>query len=402
MRDALNYLQLRHTKLQYLPRSIIEGGGIFHKIGTSIPLEIEEISEEHAEEQLQVTIEDFLRRPYKEHLMRLKVLFGPKSCEIILGASSITADTAATGLLANDLLTRYSVLCNDPSKAPTEVEIAPVVDEIANAFPKRTRTSMLGWRGVVASLRHIGTFKTMTQSHYRLSSEDSPGTFFSVELSPELTKTLEANAIKANVDLLSAFSAAATIAAEEHVFHYPKQITGGGVNVTPSSNYDLNINHNLRTDGFQPAFPNETMMVAEAHTYHQFAISNRNVWDSAMVIYRDCAQAISQDTLFDAYHFEVTAASAKARNLSTVPNPSFTFQDARDLELSRQVIDDLKIEDIRYAETPVPGNCKVVLSKFKNKLQVSFSFPSAAMTASEAEKVVDGAIELLRPAPPTL
>lgn len=433
MRDSLNYLQLRHSKLQYQARLLVEGGGLYSKLSSGIPLEIEERVDEHAEEQLQSTIEDFLRRPMQEHLLRIKVLFAADSCDIIVGTSNAAADVASTGMLVNELLDRYAQLVNDPAAAPTEVEIAPMIDDLTNIFPASTQTSFASWRGIVASFREFGrlTSAVRSQSPLRLSAAEGPTSFVTMELSQELTRTMEENAIKAGVDMLSAFAAATSLGTKRKLFNVSApalpliseteesqpgalDVVQEGITARPPTspidgssgiNVDFMINHDMRIDCFQPAFPNDTMAVAEATSYHQTdsgdAVTDRNVWDMAKDIYSDVSKTISSDRLFDSYHFAITAASVKTRQLGSVPQPPMIFQDARNLAIDYDTISKLDITDIRYAETATRGNCKVVISKFQKKLQLSYNFPSGAMTHAEAEALADAAIDLLRE-PPSL
>lgn len=426
MRDSLNYLQLRHSKLQYQARLLVEGGGVYSKLASGIPLEIEERVDEHSEEQLQAAIEDFLRRPMQEHLLRIKVLFAADSCDIVIGTSTAAADTAATGMLVNELLQRYVSLMDDPANAATEAEIAPMIDDLTNIFPSSMRTSFASWRGIIASFREFGRYtkSLSSQSPLRLSTTEGPASFVTLELSQELSRTIENNAVKAQVDLLSAFAAATSIGAKRKLFNLAanpqplikeEEVEGAQVdtNLTraPSApigessniNVDFFINHDMRIDCFQPAFPNDTMTIAETPAYQQVnsggVDSDRDVWAVAKDIYNNSAEVISKDRLFDSYHFAITAASVKARQLNSVPQPPFTFQDARNLAIESSTIEKLRIQDIRYAETAARANCKFVLSRFQHKLQLSYNFPSSSMSAQEAETLADVAIELLRESP---
>lgn len=430
MRDSLNYLQLRHSKLQYEARMIMEGGGLYSKLNSGIPLEIEERVEEHAEEQLQATIQDFLRAPMKEHLLRIKILFAADSCDVIVGTSNGAADTASTGMLANDLLQRYAHLTTDPASAPTTVEIAPMIEELSNIFPSRYQEGFLGLRGMLNGFRELSRNMNAVnhQSPLRLSAAESPASFVTLELSPELSRTIEENAIKADVDVLSAFAAATSIGAKRKLFDLAAPAAPliaeeskaegdvaqeGAILRAPNAavpqsadvHVDFMINHDMRVACFQPSLPNDSMTVAETASYHCVKSGDidvdRDVWAMAKDIYSDVSNVISSDRLLSLYSFSVTAASVKKRQLSSMPKPSFVFQDARNLAIDYNALSALKISDVRYAETATRGACKVVLSKFQKKLQLSYNFPSGAMSPTEAESIADAAIDLLRQ-PPSL
>ena len=393
--DSLSFLQTKHTKLQYQSKTIVQGGGIYGKLNSSLPVEVEEMKEEDSEAQLQEAIEHLMRKPLIEHQLVVKAIFAPKSCDLVVGVSNGAADIAASGMLVNDLLRRYADLLRDASKAPTSTEIAPIIDDLSNIFPSATRTSFLGWRAVKASMKEYTRMAKaiQVQSPLRLQLDQSPPSFFTIELSSELSSSLERKAIDNGVDMLSAFAAAVSLAARDKLFKL-------SVDRDQSIPVDLWINHDLRIDGFQPHFPNNTMTVAEVPSYHILSSgsssSSRNVWEMAREIYDDVKRVISTDQLFDSYHFAPTASAVKVRSISSVPMAPFVFQEAHGLTIDPSVVEQLEIDDIRLAETATPGTCKLILSRFNHKLQLSFNFPVGAMNAAEAEVVTDAALDLLR------
>ena len=397
LKDALDFVQAKHTKLQFAAKTILEGGGVYGKVDSALPLEIEERQEDD-EAHLQVAMETFLQRPMTEHLMKVKVLAAPESCDIVFGVSNGAADVASTGMLVDEVMARYAQLIKDPSKAATTVETAPIVDELANIFPSSTKSSFLGWKGIMASMRSFtnSTKALQAQSPFRFPTDPSASSFFTLELSPELTQAIEHNAATQGTDLLSAIAAGTSLASKKKLFKLSQEIQ-------QDINVDFNITHDLRSAGFMPPIPNDTMTLAEIPSYHSVLSGNtsgdRSVWDVAKDIFKSTQDTVASDSLFDAYHFSVTAASVRARKLGSIPHPPFDFQNAGNLYISPRTIEQLAIDDIRVAETALPGTCKVIIGKFNRKLQLSFNFQDHSMSAQEAEAVTDVALELLRDQP---
>lgn len=426
MRDSLDYLQLRHTKLQYHVKRLVGGTGLYAKLSSGLPLEIEERVEDQAEEQLQHTIEDMLSRPMLEHMMRVKVIFGAESCDVVIATSISAADVTSTGMIANDLLSRYAELVNDPANVSTTAEIAPVWSELSKIFPKKMSPGFMSFRSLLIALSYSKEMLVATpkQSKLRLPSPGpAPPTFFTLELSSELSETLEKNAMKANVDILSAFAAATSLGAKRKLFNLEavasdaaeanngevseieKRSPSGPIANDADITIDMNITHDMRVSCFQPPIPNNTMSVAEMDSYVAVpsgaVATDRDVWSVAKDIYAHSAKVISSNELMAAYYYSVTASSALTYELDSLPRPSFAFQDAKDLSIDYETINKLKIDDIRFAESAKQRACKLILSKFNRKLQLSYNYPAGLLNPNEAEAIADAAIDLLR-VPPSL
>lgn len=401
LKDALDYVQVKHSKLQYAARTVIEGGGVYAKLNSGLPLDIEEKEVEGDEEQLHQVMETFLRKPLLEHQMLTKALFAQDSCDLVVAVSNGAADIAASGMLVNDLLKRYLELVEYPTRAPTSTEVAPIVDDFANIFPPSSRTSFLHWRGIAASMREYTrlTKAMLSQSPYRLTTDSSPASFFTLELSTELTASIERNAAHHGVNLVSGVASAVLLAAKAHLFKPSSEVS----DLSQPINFDFWFNSDLRTVGFKPPVPVETLSVAEVQSYHCVPAgthdTSRNVWEIAHDIYNDFAGAVASDRLFDVYHYAPTAASVQHRNIKSLPAAPFIFQDASNVALDPYLITNLNINDIRIAETAFHGQCKLLLTKFQGKLQLSFNFGTATVSASEVETITDAALELIRKAP---
>lgn len=398
LRDAVDYIRAKHSKVNYAGKTILQSGGLFKKLEANLPLEVEERQSDD-EAHVNAVMEQFLRSPMDDHQVRVKVLFAPTACDIVVAVSNGAGDIPASGMLVNDLLTRYADLVEDAANAPTSVDAAPVWDDISRVFPSGRRNGFLG--SVAGSMKaYLRNMKKVhTNSPFRFPHDASAeANFLIMELNPDLTNKIDKIAVAHGVDTMSGLIASTLMRAKAYLRTSGTSLPEGTGDKPVY--VDFRQIHDLRIAGFQPAFPNDTLSVGEVTSYHSISsgtlAQDRPLWDVARDIYTDLANFIRNDEIYDNYHFCYAEAVVRQRQMPSLPHPAFTFQDALNLSLDHSTISRLQISDFRLAETALPGTCKIIASRFKNKLQLSINYPVNVSTAEELENVLNNAIDDIR------
>jgi hypothetical protein len=380
LRDALNTLPNHYTKLQYAPSLYGNAGGLYKRLADSIPLEAIPRNDNDAEGQLHAAMEYYLSQPMTHHQMVTTAIFGKESTDLVVAIHNGTADVPAAGRVVNDLLTYYARYLEKKSVSVPPYG-APMVHDLESLFPDNARPGFLGWRASKIAIR-----KLMTHNHQFPASsfpqDECDTSYYTTELSSELSHTFEKQAAYHGVDLMSAF-----IAANLQSFE-------GGAGIA--------IDQDLRVTGFSPAIPNDSMSVLSTYSHHVYAfphqspLTSHSPWEAAKGIYNDVASRIKNNDFFKDYHFELTIGAVRGNGLGTIRCPSFIFSAGHNLSFDSDDLSALKIADINYAQSAPASSCNVSLSRWNGKIQISYSFPMRAWDSQEAEALCDKSISLLK------